>query len=88
MTMYESARKINEDLKQLFSSVSINEFTKAQRERILDIMIRFGAVAKFRCRSNIAYDNFVSSCLAEIADTERVKINLEDEFTVLKTKMR
>ena len=61
MSMYESAERINNDLKQIFESSYYKEFTISQREYILNVMLRFGAVAKFRCRSNVAYDNFVNS---------------------------
>jgi len=87
MGMYESAGAINDDLKQLFGSINIKEFTKEQRERILDVMCRFGAVAKFRCRSNVAYDNFVTSCFKDISKVERVKLDNESDFTILRNTL-
>ena len=93
MSMYDSANRINVDLKQLFDSLPLNEFSKEQREQILNIMIKFGAVAKFRCRSNVAYlsrlhyENFVNACFNEIAKTEKVKIKETDEYEVLVAKM-
>lgn len=83
MSYYESAEKINTDLKQLFNTVYIREFTKEQRETILNLMIRLGAVAKFRCRNNSAYDNFIRACFEGIAKTKRVKIKPDDDFEVL-----
>ena len=88
MSMYESAEKINQDLEQLFNSINLSEFTTRQRETILDIIIRFGSVAKFRCRSNVAYDNFTTACFKNIAKVERVPIKLNDEFKVLRASMQ
>lgn len=87
MSYYEQANAINTDLKQLFSSVPISSFTKEQRERILNIMIRLGQVAKFRCRSNTAYDNFINCCLKEIATAKRVPIKEGEEFEILTAEM-
>lgn len=67
MGMYESAEKINIDLVSLFNSIPFENFTVKQREEILNIMIRLGVVAKFRCRSNVAYDNFISACFKGVA---------------------
>lgn len=87
MSYNEQANGINTDLKQLFGSIPINEFTIEQREQILNIMIRIGQVAKFRCRSNTAYDNFINCCFNSIAKTERVKINSNDGFEILIAKI-
>ena len=86
MTLYESGQKINVDLKQLFNSIPLQQFTPEQRTEILNIIIRFGAVAKFRCRNNTAYDNFVSACFSDIATTSRVKMKEEDEYLVLRAE--
>ena len=88
MSMYESAQKINEDLRNLFGSIPINQFNTRQRQEILNILIRFGAVAKFRCRSNVAYENFVNACLRGIATTKRVVINEEREFSILQAEVK
>ena len=87
MSMYESAEKINEDLKQLFYSENIENFTTEQKERILNILIRFGSVAKFRCRSNIAFDNFVNACYKDIANTQRVQLKDDSDFRVLQAEL-
>jgi len=50
-------------------------------------MIRLGAVAKFRCRNNSAYDNFIKLCFDGIAKTKRVKLNPSDEYEVLVTEL-
>lgn len=87
MSYLEQAKSINMDLKQLFGSIPINQFTVEQRERILNIMIRIGQVAKFRCRNNSAYDNFINGCLSGIAQANRIKINDTDEFEILTAKI-
>ena len=73
MTMYEKAKEINADLVNLFNSLPMAEFSLWQKEQILNILIRFGRVAKFRCRSNSAYKNFVSACLEEVAELQVIK---------------
>lgn len=88
MSMYQSAELINKDLQSLFNTIPLNQFTKEQRSEILNIMIRFGAVAKFRCRSNTAYENFVCSCLNNIAKTNRVKVDDKSEFEILRAEVQ
>ena len=83
--MYESADRINTDLKQLFGSTPLESFNVKQREEILNIMIRFGAVAKFRCRSNVAYENFINACLKDISNTK--KVELKDGYTIVQADM-
>lgn len=73
MTMYESAERINKELKGYIDHEMLRGYNKQQLEAILNVIIRFGAVAKFRCRSNIAYKNFVTACLSDIAKVEEVK---------------
>lgn len=50
--MYSEASKLREMIKAF-------GFNEAQ----LNVLVRFGQVAKFRCRSNVAYSNFITSCL-------------------------
>ena len=50
--MYSEASK----LKEMIRAFNFNE---AQ----LNVLVRFGQVAKFRCRSNTAYANFINACL-------------------------
>ena len=50
--MYSEANKLKEMIKAF-------GFNEAQ----LNVLVRFGQVAKFRCRSNVAYGNFITSCL-------------------------
>lgn len=77
MGMYESAQRINKDLADLFNSMPIEEFSARQRIEIINIMLRFGAVAKFRCRSNVAYENFVNACFDKIARFDKVEVKPE-----------
>ena len=80
MSMYVSAEKINTDLQQLFNSLPIEQFTQEQRKRIINILIRFGAVAKFRCRSNVAYENFVNACFKNVASFHK---EAQGEYEIL-----
>lgn len=82
MSYYEQAKGINEDLKQLFGSINIEAFTPEQRERILNIILRFGRIAKFRCRSNSAYTNFSSECLKDLANVKWVEVEGKDYETL------
>lgn len=81
--MYESARYINDNLKTLVNNLNL---TIHDKEKLFNLMIELGRVAKFRCRSNAAYRNFlemVFSGLAEIK-TETVKREIGTEFEVFK----
>lgn len=83
MSMYESAARLNTDLQQLFNSVPLEQFTKEQRKTIINIMLRFGAVAKFRCRSNVAYENFINACFEKVATFEKVP---QGDYEILQAK--
>jgi len=78
--MYESGSKINEALKAVLQGVD-----ESDKVLILDTMIRFGQVAKFRCRSNVAYENFVNACFKDIATIIREKPEHLD-FEILRVK--
>ena len=80
MSMYETGSKINDVLKAVLQNID-----KSDKVLILDTMIRFGQTAKFRCRSNVAYDNFVNICLRDIATVIREKPE-HLEFEVLRVK--
>lgn len=88
MSYQEQAQGINRDLEQLFNSIPLQSFSKEQREHILNIIIRVGQVAKFRCRSNTAYDNFITACFNNIADCERVELEPGTEFKILKAVLK
>lgn len=64
MSYYEQAEEINKLFKK---------FDQNTDKDIINAILRFGQVAKFRCRSNTAYDNFSKLCFQDIAELERVK---------------
>jgi len=74
MSYSEQAEGINIDLINLFGNENVDNFTNRQKEQILDIIIRFGRVAKFRCRSNTAFLNFSNECFKNIADVKTIKV--------------
>ena len=75
--MYIEANKLKEKFKG---------FTEEQ----LNTVIRFGQIAKFRCRSNVAYRNFVSECFSEVAEVEEEKITSDngESYTKLRAKLK
>lgn len=81
--MYESAERINKEIKEFFNS-DFQSLPNKQREWILNMIISVGQVAKFRCRSNTAFDNFISSCFKDVAKCERVARNEGDEWASLR----
>lgn len=84
MSYHEQAEGINKDLKSLLERVKLDAFSVNQREMLLNIFCRFGQVAKFRCRSNSAYDNFVNNCFKDLAVAKRVKANDNDDWLTLR----
>lgn len=86
MSMYEQAEKINKKLDRFYKELSNSNIdsgaVKELMKDVLNTMIRFGQTAKFRCRSNVAYDNFVKSCFNNIAEVERHKLEGHD-FEIL-----
>jgi len=83
MSMYEQASKLNKRFESMFNNIDIK---KADKEAIIDIIIRFGQVAKFRCRSNQAYKNFLDSVFQNIANIQEFTETKDDgtEFKKLK----
>ena len=78
MSMYESAEKLNNTFKECLTSCN-------KKVEIINAIIWFGSVAKFRCRNNIAYENFVKSVFNGISEIKREKQdNLN--FEVLKAE--
>jgi hypothetical protein len=67
MSYHEQASKINQKLKEAFEGMDEETITK-----IVNSMLYFGQVAKFRCRSNSAYDGFTSAVFRDIKKTGRV----------------
>lgn len=77
MSYTEQAEKINlqfQDLKVL------DEITK---EKLINAILWFGQVAKFRCRSNSAYDNFTREVFKDIAEIKR-EVKEGFDFEVLR----
>ncbi len=66
MAMYEQAEKINQRLKSMFKGIEIRAKEDISEEAIADLFIRFGQIAKFRCRSNVAYKNFLDGCFKDL----------------------
>jgi len=85
MSYQEQAERINSDLKQLFGLEDIKNLKPTSKEFLLNILLQFGQVAKFRCRSNTAYDNFSNCCLSGIAEAKRIKAKPEDEWETLRS---
>jgi hypothetical protein len=71
MTIYSEAEKLK---------LAFKGFSKEQ----LDTVIRFGQVAKFRCRNNVAYKNFLEACFCEVADIEETEIKKSDGTTFIR----
>ncbi len=88
MSYFEQAKGINKDLTQFFNSLYIKEFSISQREQILNLIIRVGQVAKFRCRNNSAYDNFINACFEGVATAQRVELRAGEEFKVLTATLK
>jgi len=74
MSYQEQAQGINERLKLFFNKLS--DVERAYNIRIdytdlINQILRFGQVAKFRCRSNSAYDNFSKEVFKDIVELSR-----------------
>lgn len=89
MSMYEEAEKINQRLKVwMIANDDAEPDNELNHVELMNIIIRFGQVAKFRCRSNAAYRNFVQSCYKDIVDVGTEIIIMKDgsSFEGLKAK--
>ena len=80
MSYYEQAKKINKSFKEGLKLVG-----NSSKQQIIDAILWFGQVAKYRCRSNSAYDNFSKLVFEGIAELERKQLEGQD-FEVLKVK--
>lgn len=75
----EQARKINAQLKEGFAN--------NDKEKIINAFIWAGQVAKFRCRQNTAYENFMKMVLDGIAEVDYVPFDDGEsgrEFNILR----
>lgn len=77
MSYHEQAEGINKDI--------YDGITTQDKKKLINAILRFGQVAKFRCRSNAAYDNFATLCFKDIAELERVQPEGLD-FEILRVK--
>ena len=79
----ESAEKINEKLKAALKGVDVPEEVLSE---LIDSFIWMGQVAKFRCRNNTAYENFVRLCLRDIAEAKYLPMGagFKDDFETLR----
>ena len=66
MSYTEQAEQINVKLKFALGNVP-----EQQKKDIINALLWFGQVAKFRCRSNSAFDNFSKEVLRDIAEPTR-----------------
>lgn len=68
--MYTQASKINGRLKNVVDKLGFGKLDGDDDllTELCNTIIRFGQIAKFRCRSNAAYKNFVDSCLKGVAE--------------------
>ena len=84
MSYTEQATKINKQLKDVLfndrDNIDIIDINK-----LSNVILWFGQVAKYRCRSNVAYDNFAKEVFKDIAELERTKLEGQ-EFEVLLVK--
>tara|TARA_Y100000310_G_C20643286_1_gene795157 strand:- start:193 stop:468 length:276 start_codon:yes stop_codon:yes gene_type:complete len=87
MSYHEQAEKINKNLKDIFKSdiEGDHAMSKEDIKKLIDNIIWFGQVAKYRCRSNTAYDNFSKAVFEGIVELERTKLEGQ-EFEVLRVK--
>ena len=82
MTMYERANALNTNFKTAFED--IDENTKRD---IINFIIEFGRVAKFRCRSNTAYKNFLDATFKDLVTIRLFPANTDDnerKFDILR----
>ena len=64
MSYTNAAEYINKELSSFIRETNLGI---RRTEKLLNLMIELGRVAKFRCRSNVAYRNFISECFRDIA---------------------
>lgn len=73
MSYQTSAEIINQELKQIFKSIKTENIHPETKEKLLNTIISIGQIAKFRCRNNTAYDNFITLCYKDIAQVNRTQ---------------
>ena len=85
MSYQEQASKMNERLKKFFHSDNEPSEISLEDKEMIDTILWFGQVAKYRCRSNTAYDNFCKVVFDGIVEVERTKKEGMD-FEILQVK--
>jgi len=74
MSMYEQAEKLNTEFKAIISMICAKDHVSDMQDLntidLINTIIWFGQVAKFRCRSNTAYKNFCDYVFKDIAELE------------------
>ena len=78
--MYRHAEKLNKQFVVYRANLNND---------LLNAIIEFGRVAKFRCRSNTAYKNFVEATFKGIADIKEVECEdtaTQRKYTILEAK--
>ena len=84
MSYIKQAEKINFNFKIVLEGnpdkVGIKTFNI-----LIDTILWFGQVAKFRCKSNKSYDNFAKLCFLGIVELERTQIEGKT-FDILQVK--
>jgi len=89
MGMYEKAKELNEEFLTIFSGQCLDDASDEFKEKIIKTIEKFGRVAKFRCRSNTAYKNFITAVFENICSFEEKQITHGDRtFTVLEPKIK
>ena len=87
MSYTEQAEKINIVIKEILKRMEEKpeQICKNDIKSLINQIIHFGQVAKYRCRNNIAYDNFSKEVFKDIVELERIKPEFL-EFDVLRVK--
>ena len=84
MSYQEQADKMNKRLKELYAQ-SAAGMTTADWHELINLVLWYGQVAKFRCRSNAAYDNYARAVFRDLAEIQRAALQGQ-EFEVLQVK--
>jgi hypothetical protein len=72
LSYYKQADNLHEKFKELLDGMSDEKKTL-----FIDTILYFGQVAKYRCRSNTAFDNFSSQVFRKIAHLDRSDTGLD-----------
>ena len=80
MSYVDKAVKIREMLKK--AGLNSDKLSDEEKRDLIDAMLWFGQVAKYRCRQNKAYENFSKMVFTGIATVKYVPVT--DEYDILK----